>query len=129
MIHRNTYINSPTVLRPTFQTRARESLFFAGQISGVEGYTESAASGIIAGINAARLARGEETLAPTRTTALGSLCHYITQAEAKSYQPTNVSFGLLPPLDPPVANKKARNQGLVERALFDLEEFVRVTAR
>jgi methylenetetrahydrofolate--tRNA-(uracil-5-)-methyltransferase len=129
MIHRNTYINSPTVLLPTFQTRKRESLFFAGQISGVEGYTESAASGIVAGINAARLVRGKETLTPPRTTALGALCHYISHAEAKSYQPTNVSFGLFPPLDPPVRNRKARNQGLVERALTDIGEFVRVTAR
>ena len=129
MIHRNTYINSPTVLNPTFQTRKRESLFFAGQISGVEGYTESAASGIVAGINAARLARSEPTLAPPRTTALGALCHYISHAEAKSYQPTNIAFGLFPPLDPPVRNRKARNQGLVERALTDIGEFVRVTAR
>jgi methylenetetrahydrofolate--tRNA-(uracil-5-)-methyltransferase len=129
MIHRNTYLNSPTVLNPTFQTRKRESLFFAGQISGVEGYTESAASGIVAGINAARLARSEPTLAPPRTTALGALCHYISHAEAKSYQPTNIAFGLFPPLDPPVRNRKARNQGLVERALTDIGEFVRVTAR
>jgi methylenetetrahydrofolate--tRNA-(uracil-5-)-methyltransferase len=128
MIHRNTYINSPAVLQPTFQTRKREGLFFAGQISGVEGYTESAASGILAGINAARLVRGEKTLAPPRTTALGALCHYIANAEAKSYQPTNVAFGLFPPLDPPIANKKARNQALVERALADLAEFVRVTS-
>jgi methylenetetrahydrofolate--tRNA-(uracil-5-)-methyltransferase len=128
MIHRNTYINSPTVLLPTFQTRKRESLFFAGQISGVEGYTESAASGILAGINAARLVRGEATLAPPRTTALGALSHYISNAEAKSYQPTNIAFGLFPPLDPPVKNRKARNQALVDRALADLEEFSRVTA-
>ncbi len=127
MIHRNTYINSPTVLRATFQTRKRQDLFFAGQISGVEGYTESAASGIIAGINAARLLRGEETLAPPRTTALGSLCHYISNAEAKSYQPTNVAFGLLPPLDPPIANKKTRNQALVARALAAMEEFAHAT--
>jgi methylenetetrahydrofolate--tRNA-(uracil-5-)-methyltransferase len=128
MIHRNTYINSPALLRPTFQTRARESLFFAGQISGVEGYTESAASGIIAGINAARLARSEPPLAPPRTTALGALCHYIANAEAKSYQPTNVAFGLLPALDSKVKNRKARNQALVERALRDLEEFASATA-
>jgi methylenetetrahydrofolate--tRNA-(uracil-5-)-methyltransferase len=128
MIHRNTYINSPALLRPTFQTRARESLFFAGQISGVEGYTESAASGIIAGINAARLARSEPPLAPPRTTALGALCHYIANAEAKSYQPTNVAFGLLPALDSKVKNRKARNQALVERALRDLEEFATATA-
>jgi methylenetetrahydrofolate--tRNA-(uracil-5-)-methyltransferase len=128
MIHRNTYINAPTVLRPTFQTREREGLFFAGQISGVEGYTESAASGIVAGINAARLVHGLEPLAPPRTTALGSLCHYISNAEAKSYQPTNVAFGLLPPLDPPIASKKIRNQALVERALSGIEEFARATA-
>jgi methylenetetrahydrofolate--tRNA-(uracil-5-)-methyltransferase len=123
MIHRNTYINAPAVLRPTLQTRKRATLFFAGQISGVEGYTESAASGIVAGMNAARLARGEETLAPPRTTALGSLCHYISNAEASNYQPTNVSFGILPPLDPPVANKKARKKAFVERALRDIDEF------
>jgi methylenetetrahydrofolate--tRNA-(uracil-5-)-methyltransferase len=128
MIHRNTYINSPALLRPTFQTRARESLFFAGQISGVEGYTESAASGIIAGINAARLVRSQPPLVPPRTTALGALCHYIANAEPKSYQPTNVAFGLLPPLDPPVKSRKARNQALVERALRDLEEFASATA-
>jgi methylenetetrahydrofolate--tRNA-(uracil-5-)-methyltransferase len=128
MIHRNTYINAPTVLRPTFQTREREGLFFAGQISGVEGYTESAASGIVAGINAARLVHGLEPLAPPRTTALGSLCHYISNAEAKSYQPTNVAFGLLPPLDPPIASKKIRNQALVERALSGIDEFARATA-
>jgi methylenetetrahydrofolate--tRNA-(uracil-5-)-methyltransferase len=127
MIHRNTYINAPTVLRPTFQTRKRATLFFAGQISGVEGYTESAASGIVAGMNAARLARGEETLTPPRTTALGSLCHYISNAEAASYQPTNVSFGILPPLDPPIGNKKARKQAFVDRALKDMEEFARAT--
>jgi len=129
MIHRNTYINSPTVLKPTFQTRKRESLFFAGQISGVEGYTESAASGIIAGINAARLVRREPTLAPPPTTALGALCHYISNAEAKSYQPTNIAFGLFPSLDPPIKNRKARNEALVERALTDIGEFARVTAR
>jgi methylenetetrahydrofolate--tRNA-(uracil-5-)-methyltransferase len=127
MIHRNTYINSPALLKATFQTRKRETLFFAGQISGVEGYTESAASGILAGINAARLARGEEALAPPRTTALGSLCHYIANAEAKSYQPTNIAFGLFPPLDPPVKNKKARNHAFVDRALADLDRFVRDT--
>jgi methylenetetrahydrofolate--tRNA-(uracil-5-)-methyltransferase len=127
MIHRNTYINSPTVLEPTLQTRAREGLFFAGQISGVEGYTESAASGIIAGINAARLVRGESTIAPPRTTALGALCHYISNAEAESYQPTNIAFGLFPPLDPPVKNRKARNQAIVERALAEMEGFARAT--
>jgi methylenetetrahydrofolate--tRNA-(uracil-5-)-methyltransferase len=124
MIHRNTYINSPSILEPTFQTRRRESLFFAGQISGVEGYTESAASGILAGINAARLYRSESPVTPPGTTALGALCHYISHAEAKSYQPTNIAFGLLPPLEPPIRNRKARNEALVQRALRDLEEFI-----
>jgi methylenetetrahydrofolate--tRNA-(uracil-5-)-methyltransferase len=123
MIHRNTYINSPAVLRPTFQTRKRESLFFAGQISGVEGYTESAASGIVAGINAARLVRGEPPVVPPRTTALGALCHYVSHAESKNYQPTNIAFGLLPPLEPHVKNKKARNEALVVRALAELYDF------
>jgi methylenetetrahydrofolate--tRNA-(uracil-5-)-methyltransferase len=124
MIHRNTYINSPAVLRPTFQTRKRESLFFAGQISGVEGYTESAASGILTGINAARLVLGEPVVVPPRTTALGALCHYVSHAESKNYQPTNIAFGLLPPLEPHVKNKKARNEALVARALTDIDAFV-----
>jgi methylenetetrahydrofolate--tRNA-(uracil-5-)-methyltransferase len=128
MIHRNTYINSPSILEPTFQTRRRESLFFAGQISGVEGYTESAASGILAGINAARLSRSDPPMVPPRTTALGALCHYISHAEAKSYQPTNIAFGLLPPLEPPLRNRKARNEALVQRALRDLEEFLPAAA-
>jgi methylenetetrahydrofolate--tRNA-(uracil-5-)-methyltransferase len=124
MIHRNTYINSPTVLNATFQTRKRETLFFAGQISGVEGYTESAASGLIAGRNAAALALGRALSEPPRTTAIGALGNYIAHAEAERYQPTNIAFGLLPPLDPPVRNRKARKEAMVERALKDLEEFV-----
>jgi methylenetetrahydrofolate--tRNA-(uracil-5-)-methyltransferase len=128
MIHRNTYINSPAILRETFQTRKRESLFFAGQISGVEGYTESAASGLVAGINAARLFHGKPALVPPPTTALGSLCRYISRTETRNYQPTNVAFGLLPPLDPPIRSRRLRNQALAERALRDMEEFVLVNA-
>jgi methylenetetrahydrofolate--tRNA-(uracil-5-)-methyltransferase len=128
MIHRNTYINSPMLLRSTFQTRKRESLFFAGQISGVEGYTESAASGLLAGINAARLFRSDVPLTPPPTTALGALCHYIANAETKSYQPTNVAFGLFPSLETRVKNRKARNEALVARALEDLEDFAVRTA-
>jgi methylenetetrahydrofolate--tRNA-(uracil-5-)-methyltransferase len=126
MIHRNTYINSPAVLKPTFQTKKRESLFFAGQISGVEGYTESAASGILAGINAARLVLGDSPVVPPSTTALGALCHYVSHAESKNYQPTNIAFGLLPPLEPHIKNKKARNEALVARALEDLDRFCRI---
>jgi len=123
MIHRNTYINAPAVLRPTFQTRSRETLLFAGQISGVEGYTESAASGLIAGRNAAALALGHPPRIPPRACALGALCHYIANAEAKNYQPTNISFGLLPPLTPPIRNRRARRDAMVERALDELERF------
>jgi methylenetetrahydrofolate--tRNA-(uracil-5-)-methyltransferase len=123
MIHRNTYINSPAILLPTFQTRTRESLFFAGQISGVEGYTESAASGIVAGINAARLFRGEPTVVPPETTALGSLCRYVSATEARNYQPTNVAFGLLPPLEIPIRSRRLRHEALAGRALRDMAEF------
>ena len=124
MIHRNTYINAPQVLRATFQTRGRETLFFAGQISGVEGYTESAASGLIAGTNAAALALGLPLSEPPKTTALGALCHYISHVDAEDYQPTNIAFGLLPPLDPPVRNRRARKEAMVERALEALDEFI-----
>ena len=98
MIHRNTYINGPTVLRETWQVRGRDDLFFAGQISGVEGYVESAASGLIAGRNAAALAHGEEPSAPPRTTAIGALAYYVSHADPKHYQPSNITFGIIPPL-------------------------------
>ena len=132
MIHRNTYINAPQVLRATFQTRGRDTLFFAGQISGVEGYTESAASGLIAGTNAAGLALGIPLSEPPKTTALGALCHYISHVDAEDYQPTNIAFGLLPPLDSPVRNRRARKEAMVERALEALDEFIasgKVSAR
>src|SRR5688572_23244812 len=96
MVHRNTFINGPTVLRETWQTRARGDLFFAGQISGVEGYVESAASGLIAGRNAAALVRGEEPSAPPRTTAIGALGYYVSHADPRNYQPTNITFGIMP---------------------------------
>ena len=100
MVHRNTYINGPTVLRETWQTRARGDLFFAGQISGVEGYVESAASGLIAGRNAAALVLGEEPSAPPRTTAIGALGFYVSHADPRNYQPTNITFGIMPAPDP-----------------------------
>ena len=100
MVHRNTYINGPTVLRETWQTRARSDLFFAGQISGVEGYVESAASGLIAGRNAAALVLGEEPSAPPRTTAIGALGYYVSHADPQNYQPTNITFGIMPAPDP-----------------------------
>ena len=99
MIHRNTYVNAPTVLRDTWQTRMRDDLFFAGQMSGVEGYVESAASGLIAGRNAAALVLGEAPSAPPRTTAIGALAYYASHADPKHYVPSNIAFGLIPPLE------------------------------
>jgi len=133
MVHRNTYINGPTVLRETWQTRARPDLFFAGQISGVEGYVESAASGLIAGRNAAALVLGEEPSAPPRTTAIGALGYYVSHADPRHYQPTNITFGIMPaPEAPLVASgfsrkkiKKADRKMLTaERALAALEEWL-----
>jgi len=120
MIHRNTYINGPTVLRPTWQTRTRDDLLFAGQVSGVEGYVESAASGLMAGLNAAALARGEAPRVWPRTTALGALAHYVSHADPRDYQPTNITFGIMPPLEAAPRRKADRKRALAERALADL---------
>jgi methylenetetrahydrofolate--tRNA-(uracil-5-)-methyltransferase len=95
MVHRNTYINGPTVLRETWQTKLRPDLFFAGQISGVEGYVESAASGLMAGRNAAAIARGDLPSTPPRTTAIGALAYYVSHANPRGYQPTNITFGIM----------------------------------
>lgn len=123
MIHRNSYINAPAVLLPTFQARRRKDLFFAGQVSGVEGYLESAASGLIAGINAVHLADGADAVSFPPTTALGCLGRYIASAEVEGYQPANMAFGLLPPLAPHVRDKRRRHDLLVRRALDDLGTF------
>jgi methylenetetrahydrofolate--tRNA-(uracil-5-)-methyltransferase len=122
-VHRNSYINAPAVLLPTFQARRRRDLFFAGQISGVEGYLESAASGLIAGINAARLADGAPAVIFPATTALGALARYISSSESANYQPTNIAFGLMPPLEDNIRDKRRRKEALVRRALGDLESF------
>jgi methylenetetrahydrofolate--tRNA-(uracil-5-)-methyltransferase len=124
-IHRNCYINAPSVLDPDLQTRSRRGLFFAGQISGVEGYTESAASGLLCGINAARLARGREAVTLPRETMLGALCHYISHASAADYQPTNAAFGLLPEAPPGLRKKKDRRLARSERALRALDGWIR----
>ncbi len=120
MIHRNTYINAPAVLAPTWQTRARPGLFIAGQVSGVEGYVESAASGLVAGLNAAALARGDEPRVPPRTTALGALAHYVSHADPGHYQPTNVVFGLIPVVARAPRGRQARRRAVAQRALADL---------
>ncbi len=124
LVHRNTYINAPTVLRETWQVRSDPLLFFAGQISGVEGYVESAASGLLAGLNAALVARGLPPRTMPRTTALGALAHYVSGAEAKGYQPTNVTFGIVAPLEEVGRrlrhDRRARNEAISARALADL---------
>ena len=121
MVHRNTYVNGPTVLRETWQTKQRADLFFAGQISGVEGYVESAASGLVAGRNAAALVRGDEPRTPPRTTAIGALAFYVSHADPRNYQPTNITFGIMQPLDRPPRGKMDRKLALSDRALRDLE--------
>jgi methylenetetrahydrofolate--tRNA-(uracil-5-)-methyltransferase len=123
MIHRNTYVNAPSVLEPTFETRRRQGLFFAGQMSGVEGYVESAASGLVAGLSAAFRARDEEPRALPEDTALGALGRYIARSDPRHYQPTNIAFGLLPELPQRVRDKAKRRLALAERALAGLETF------
>jgi methylenetetrahydrofolate--tRNA-(uracil-5-)-methyltransferase len=123
MIHRNTYVNAPSVLEPSFETRTRPGLFFAGQMSGVEGYVESASSGLIAGLAAARRALGQEPAFFPTETALGALGHYISRSDPKHYQPTNIAFGLLPELAVHVKDKSKRRLAIAQRALEALERF------
>ena len=128
MIHRNTYVNSPTVLRETWQTRTRDDLFFAGQMSGVEGYVESAASGLMAGRNAAALALQEQPSILPRTTAHGALAYYVSHADPKHYVPSNIAFGLLPPLEHAPRKKQDRKTAMSERALKDLDLWLESTS-
>jgi methylenetetrahydrofolate--tRNA-(uracil-5-)-methyltransferase len=112
-VHRNTFINAPLCLKPTLQTQRRDSLFITGQLSGVEGYVESIAAGLLAGMNAARLVLGQEPVAPPETTMLGGLLRYIT-TPTRSFQPMNANFGLLPPVK---ARRLERPRVYSERAL------------
>ena len=124
MVHRNTYVNGPTVLDATWQVRSRPTLLFAGQMSGVEGYVESAASGLVAGLNAAAIAKGEAPAAAPRTTAIGALAYYVSHAEPSHYQPSNITFGIMPPLATRLKGKKLRNEALSARALADLQTWI-----
>jgi methylenetetrahydrofolate--tRNA-(uracil-5-)-methyltransferase len=124
MVHRNTYINGPKVLRETWQTKARPDLFFAGQISGVEGYVESAASGLIAGRNAAAIVLGGEPRVPPRTTAIGALAYYVSHADPHHYQPTNITFGIIASSDSGSRRAKDRKLAVSQHALRTLEGWI-----
>lgn len=128
VMHRNTFINSPKLLEATYQFKRRENLFFAGQMTGVEGYVESAASGLIAGINAGRLAKGQPCLVVPEVTTLGSMAHYITTADFKHFQPMNANFGLLPQLPERIRNKKEKYEKLANRALESIQNFKKTYA-
>jgi methylenetetrahydrofolate--tRNA-(uracil-5-)-methyltransferase len=124
MMHRNTYINAPRVIRQTFQFRHREDLFFAGQLSGVEGYTESAASGLLSGVGAVALLTGHSPPVFPAVSALGSIQRYVALADPEHYQPTNVAFGLMPPLDNPRRPRRERKRLMSERALAAVRDYL-----
>src|SRR5262249_47295672 len=139
MVHRNTYINGPTVLAETWQLRRVPTLFFAGQMSGVEGYVESAASGLIAGMNAAALAKDDRIVSPPRATAIGALAYQVSHADPAHYQPSNITFGIMQPLalrepqghseqgrgvEKAPKGRKLRNEALSARALADLDAWM-----
>jgi len=126
-IHRNTYINSPTLLRDTLQMKAHPRVLFAGQICGVEGYAESIATGLMAGMNAAALALGDECVPPPRASAFGSLTHYVTKADSKNFQPANITFDLLPPLATKIRDRKERHRLQCELALQRFDEWLELT--
>jgi methylenetetrahydrofolate--tRNA-(uracil-5-)-methyltransferase len=121
-MHRNTFIHSPHLLQPTMQSCKREDLFFAGQITGSEGYVGSIATGLLAGINAGRLLSGASPWAPPPTTMFGALVRYLTTPRKEVFQPMKANFGLLPPLNPPVRGKRKRYTAYAERALSDLKQ-------
>jgi len=122
-IHRNTFVLSPALLQPTLQFIARPDLLLAGQLSGVEGYVESAAMGLLAGINAARIVTGQSPVIPPQETALGSLINHLTKSDPKNFQPSNINFGLFPSW-PQRVNKKIRGQERSELALKTLEQWL-----
>lgn len=121
VMHRNSFLNSPKLLNSDFSLREKDNVFFAGQITGVEGYMESAGSGILVGINAVRKARGQESFVPENVTMLGALCEYISDESVKNFQPMGANFGVLPPIEPKIKDKKERYMALSERALNSLK--------
>jgi methylenetetrahydrofolate--tRNA-(uracil-5-)-methyltransferase len=127
-IHRNTFINSPKILLETLQTRQNPKLFFAGQITGVEGYVESVATGWLAGLNAARLVHKQDLITAPARSATGALCRYVSNVETKNFQPVNITFGLLEPLSEELRKKyrqkRERHRVQVEMALRDWDEWL-----
>jgi len=126
-IHRNTYINAPALLRETLQMKAHPRVLFAGQICGVEGYVESIATGLIAGMHAAALATGAEITPPPRASAFGSLTHYVTHADPTNFQPANITFDLLPPLEKKIRDRKQRHRLQCELALWEFDRWLERT--
>jgi methylenetetrahydrofolate--tRNA-(uracil-5-)-methyltransferase len=122
-LHRNTFINSPQLLTNSLQFKARATLFFAGQLVGVEGYTESAAMGGLAGINAARLLTGKPQITPPPTTAHGCLVSHVASSDPRHFQPMNTNFGLFPPLPDGPRDKEAKRRLIAKRALEDFESW------
>ena len=123
-IHRNTYINAPTLLEETLRMKSHPKIFFAGQICGVEGYVESIATGLMAGMHAAGLASGQEVVAPPRATAFGSLVHYITHANPRNFQPANITFDLLPPLAENIRDRQERHRRQCRLALREFDQWI-----
>jgi methylenetetrahydrofolate--tRNA-(uracil-5-)-methyltransferase len=123
-IHRNTYINAPSLLRETLQMKAHPRVLFAGQICGVEGYVESIATGLMAGIHACAVMAGSEAVPAPRASAFGSLTHYITHANAKNFQPANITFDLLPPLEKKIRDRKERRRLQCEAALAEFDRWL-----
>ena len=125
VMHRNSFLNSPTLLNSDFSLRTKPNLFFAGQITGVEGYMESASSGIIAGINAVRKAEGKDSFVPNDVTMIGALCDYISDESVKNFQPMGANFGVLPTIEPKIRDKKERYTALATRALESLDNQIK----
>jgi methylenetetrahydrofolate--tRNA-(uracil-5-)-methyltransferase len=123
-IHRNSYINSPGTLTPLLSLRDDPHVFFAGQLTGVEGYTESTATGLVGAINLSRLLNGQDAVLPPATTMLGALYRYLRDADPRHFQPMNANFGLLDPLETPIRDKQLKREALAARALGDMRAWV-----